>query len=1293
MEALFNSISSMSFESTRLAINMVWLGLAITVVFGLLWRFARPGQATVRYAAWWSVLTVVLLLPLVVTSSAGQLLRESLRPARQEVVDRPVSTGSFTPKEEFAAKPVTHRESSTTPVTRSRSHSVAAAAAKRTTVSEPAVDRIERHEAERSLGSVVVGLLPLTLLTVWLSVTAVLVLRLGRAHRRMAQIKRNSRRLDFSLWLRLKQLLDDSPGSRRVEIMVSSDIDLPVAAGLGRPVILIPERLLEQLTATELEAVVRHELAHINRWDDWTKLVQKLVEAAAFFHPAVRWICRQLDLEREMACDEQVVRATGDAAGYARCLTRLAQLTTESPTALVPGVMNSHKQIFKRVGSLLNRAVGHPRYSRTRMAALVLSVFATLFLVLQAAPVIAVPGHAVTLEELSNTVRSILPAPSAEEPPEAVPSAEPEEIVPAEAPAPIIDPAPSPDEIVSPPLADAEAPPAPTHRKSRRTTEIQTELPKDADKWERVVDWSDPVFTHPISGVIRGKDDQPSTVVWTDDDALTRIAMQGRVRFSTDNEEIKSIAKDGFVAVRQVDKDGAVCCELDVVRGEDRKLEYHYFSKGKPAVFDKDALRWLRRILHRSVPEMRVWSQSPSTNDGSSSAPWVFGSDAGRYAYVLDDESDVPQVVGIGHGDADVPGFVAHDGEEGPDVVTVDHLGVGNGYLVWPADNDENASADAPAYLDAGSFRDHKGWVQGAVDWAEDWFDGVSLSGNYVVHNDGRCQIVWSDGGYRYRVEIDGDIELSDDDRDIKSISRRGHLTIGEKHGSRRRELEIEPNRDGSLDYSYYLNGKSHDFDDEAREWLGNILLEVVRRTGLGAEKRVHRLYESGGVDAVLDETRQMESDYVKRIYFDELTAIDGLSDKDYSKIVNEVGVEIDSDYEKAEFLIGMADRFQKEPELLKQFVDVVGTIDSDYETRRVLSEISIGDDADPELIKTVLTIADEMDSDYEKAELLIEMAPLVTSDSTLLDAYVTAVEEIDSDYETRRVLNALALDDDVNEQLVLAVLRIAARMDSDYEKAELLIDMAPYSANYAAARQAYVDAVRYTDSDYETRRIISALSNKRELDRDAVEDLLNMADEMDSDYEKAELLIELSALCENDPELQKTLMKAAAKLDSDYETRRVLSNQRIDCENQPELTSSMVEVIDNLGSDYETAEVLLELTECAAANPEFREAYLEATDNLDSDYERKRVLTELIDEADEPDSGLVVGILSVVEDMDSDFEKVEVLSLLAPSCRGNDALEEAYSDVVETMDSDFEIDRAYSRLYRRRGSSGSRGD
>lgn len=90
---------------------------------------------------------------------------------------------------------------------------------------------------------------------------------------------------------------------------------------------------------------MRHELAHLARFDDWLRLLQRFVLAAAGLHPAVRWISRQIDVEREAACDRLVVEQVGDSHGYARALTAVAELTAGvrrtaplvAPGAVVPG--------------------------------------------------------------------------------------------------------------------------------------------------------------------------------------------------------------------------------------------------------------------------------------------------------------------------------------------------------------------------------------------------------------------------------------------------------------------------------------------------------------------------------------------------------------------------------------------------------------------------------------------------------------------------------------------------------------------------------------------------------------------------------------------------------------------------------------------------------------------------------------------------------------------------------------------------------------------------------------------
>jgi hypothetical protein len=74
-----------------------------------------------------------------------------------------------------------------------------------------------------------------------------------------------------------------------------------------------------------LQIILLHEFAHLQRRDDWTNLIQKLVRTVFIFHPAVWWIEKRLSIEREMACDDAVLAATHNPRAYAECLVSLAE--------------------------------------------------------------------------------------------------------------------------------------------------------------------------------------------------------------------------------------------------------------------------------------------------------------------------------------------------------------------------------------------------------------------------------------------------------------------------------------------------------------------------------------------------------------------------------------------------------------------------------------------------------------------------------------------------------------------------------------------------------------------------------------------------------------------------------------------------------------------------------------------------------------------------------------------------------------------------------------------------------
>jgi hypothetical protein len=231
----------------------------------------------------------------------------------------------------------------------------------------------------------------------------------------LRRLKRRCSSLPLKYQHRLKQWLTACGFGRTVRLGRSPDIHQPLTLGLITPIILFPETLADRLTDAEVDQVGLHELAHLRRWDDWTNLVQKLAEAAFFFHPAVLWIGRRLNLEREIACDDWVVSLTGERRSYAACLTKLVELTTwPQRLALAPGAVMTRKQLSRRIEMLLDRKRNAtPRLSKLGFLATLGVLIVAVAHCAQVSPVIAVPERTLTFAK---------PADQKEEPVAGLPS-------------------------------------------------------------------------------------------------------------------------------------------------------------------------------------------------------------------------------------------------------------------------------------------------------------------------------------------------------------------------------------------------------------------------------------------------------------------------------------------------------------------------------------------------------------------------------------------------------------------------------------------------------------------------------------------------------------------------------------------------------------------------------------------------------------------------------------------------------------------------------------------------------
>jgi Zn-dependent protease with chaperone function len=157
----------------------------------------------------------------------------------------------------------------------------------------------------------------------WFTVQAIRVgAAMGAVHRAKQECQRFPSRLEARLphWTRL------SATGRPTRLVLSDRVSAAAVLGGMSPLIAVAPPLLDHLGEADLDRVVIHEWAHVQRRDDVGQAVQLLVRMIAGWHPAIWWLERQLHLEREVACDDIVVGVTGSAKEYATCLTSLASL-------------------------------------------------------------------------------------------------------------------------------------------------------------------------------------------------------------------------------------------------------------------------------------------------------------------------------------------------------------------------------------------------------------------------------------------------------------------------------------------------------------------------------------------------------------------------------------------------------------------------------------------------------------------------------------------------------------------------------------------------------------------------------------------------------------------------------------------------------------------------------------------------------------------------------------------------------------------------------------------------------
>src|SRR5579871_1882631 len=153
-----------------------------------------------------------------------------------------------------------------------------------------------------------------------------------------------------------------------VEVRSSPGLLEPGVFGIWRPVILVPQGIADRLSPHQIQAVLAHEMCHVNRRDNLTSAIHMAVSAAFWFHPLVWWIGAKLVEEREVACDEEVLRQGCAPEIYAEGILKVCRFYLESPLTCASGVTGSNLE--KRIeGIMTMRTVRAMSFTRRLLLA------------------------------------------------------------------------------------------------------------------------------------------------------------------------------------------------------------------------------------------------------------------------------------------------------------------------------------------------------------------------------------------------------------------------------------------------------------------------------------------------------------------------------------------------------------------------------------------------------------------------------------------------------------------------------------------------------------------------------------------------------------------------------------------------------------------------------------------------------------------------------------------------------------------------------------------------------------
>ncbi|MBN7813951.1 M56 family metallopeptidase [Algoriphagus pacificus] len=163
---------------------------------------------------------------------------------------------------------------------------------------------------------------------------------------------------------------------KKVQLRITEFGQSPITFGFLKPIVLIPAGLIFQLSPSQLEAIIAHELAHVKRNDYLANLIQSSLEVVFFYHPCFWWMSQTVKELRENASDDLAVSAGVSAKELAYGLAEVLNFAKQNPPELALAAGKKRNPTLQRI----KRILGYPAQTYPQNPIISIPMLITLIL-------------------------------------------------------------------------------------------------------------------------------------------------------------------------------------------------------------------------------------------------------------------------------------------------------------------------------------------------------------------------------------------------------------------------------------------------------------------------------------------------------------------------------------------------------------------------------------------------------------------------------------------------------------------------------------------------------------------------------------------------------------------------------------------------------------------------------------------------------------------------------------------------------------------------------------------------